>query len=220
MNPRTRIKLCGLSRPEEVAAAVDAGADAIGLVFYPPSPRHVAPAVAGQLLELLPPYVTTVGLFVNATLDQVRAAVDSAPIGLLQFHGDETPEQCAVIARAVRRPFMRALRVRPAMQAADLLEFERIYRACSPLFSGLLLDTWSDAYGGTGKVFDWSLIPADIARRAALSGGLNVQNVTDAVRRVRPYAVDVSSGIEASKGVKDMALMRAFVAAVRAADSQ
>ncbi len=220
MNSRTRIKLCGLSRPEEVAAAVDAGADAIGVVFYPPSPRHLAPADAGRLLAFLPPYVATVGLFVNATLDEVKAAVAAAPISLLQFHGDETPEQCAAIAQAVRRPFMRALRVRPDTQAADLLEFDRTYRASGPLFSGLLLDTWSDAYGGTGKVFDWSLIPADIAHQAALSGGLNVQNVTDAVRRVRPYAVDVSSGIESSKGVKDIALMRAFVAAVRAADSQ
>ncbi len=219
-NPRTRIKLCGLRRPEEVTAAIDAGADAIGLVFYPPSPRAVAPADAGRLLALLPPYVTTVGLFVNPTPDEVAATLAAAPVGLLQFHGDETPEQCAALAQAVRRPFMRALRVKPAMQAADLLEFERVYRASSPLFSGLLLDTWSDAYGGTGKVFDWSLIPADIARRAALSGGLSVQNVTDAVRRVRPYAVDVSSGIEAAKGVKDIALMREFVAAVRAADSQ
>ena len=220
MKPRTRIKLCGLSRPEDVATAVEAGADAIGLVFYPPSPRHVTPQQAGQLLAQLPAYVTAVGLFVNPTPQQVREALDAAPLTMLQFHGDETPALCAEIAQAVRLPFMRALRVRPETTTADLLEFDRQYRACGPLFSGPLLDTWSDAYGGTGKVFDWSLIPADIARRAVLSGGLNVQNVTDAVRRVRPHAVDVSSGIEASKGVKDAALMRAFVAAVRAADSQ
>jgi phosphoribosylanthranilate isomerase len=216
---RTRIKLCGLSRPEDVAVAVEAGADAIGLVFYPPSPRNVTPAQAGALLAGLPAYVTSVGLFVNPDVALVRDVVAAAPITMLQFHGDETPEQCARIAQAVRRPFMRAFRVRPETGAQDLLEFERLYRASGPLFSGLLLDTWSDAYGGTGKVFDWSLIPADIARRAVLSGGLSVQNVTDAVRRVRPHAVDVSSGIEASKGVKDAALMRAFVAAVRAADS-
>lgn len=217
---RTRIKLCGLSRPEDVTAAVEAGADAIGLVFYPPSPRNVTPAQAGELLARLPAYVTAVGLFVNPDEAKVRDVVAAAPITMLQFHGDETPEQCARIAQAVRRPFMRALRIKPETGAEDLLEFERQYRASGPLFSGLLFDTWSDAYGGTGKVFDWSLIPADIARRAVLSGGLNVQNVTDAVRRVRPHAVDVSSGIEASKGVKDAALMRAFVAAVRAADSQ
>ncbi len=217
---RTRIKLCGLSRPEDVAVAVEAGADAIGLVFYPPSPRNVTPAQAGELLAGLPAYVTSVGLFVNPDEALVRDVVAAAPITMLQFHGDETPEQCARMAQAVRRPFMRALRIKPETGAEDLLEFERQYRASGPLFSGLLFDTWSDAYGGTGKVFDWSLIPADIARRAVLSGGLNVQNVTDAVRRVRPHAVDVSSGIEASKGVKDAALMRAFVAAVRAADNQ
>ncbi len=216
---RTRIKLCGLSRSDDVAVAVDAGADAIGLVFYPPSPRNVKPAQAGELLAGLPAYVTAVGLFVNPDEALVCDAVAAAPITMLQFHGDETPEQCARIAQAVRRPFMRALRIKPETTAEDLLEFERRYRASGPLFSGLLLDTWSDAYGGTGKVFDWSLISADIARRAVLSGGLNVQNVTDAVRRVRPHAVDVSSGIELAKGVKDAALMHAFVAAVRAADS-
>ena len=218
MKQRTRIKLCGLSRPEDIAIAVDAGADAIGLVFYPPSPRNVTPEQAGELLAGLPAFVTAVGLFVNPTLAQVQQVISVAPISMLQFHGDETPAQCAEIAQAVRRPFLRALRIRPETTAADLLEFDRQYRACSPLYAGPLLDTWSDAYGGTGKVFDWSLIPADIARRAALSGGLNAQNATDAVRRLRPYAVDVSSGIESAKGVKDAALMRAFVSAVRNAD--
>ncbi len=215
---RTRIKLCGLTTPEDVAVAVAAGADAIGLVFYPPSPRHVSAERASELLAGLPAYVTAVGLFVNATLAEVQAVLAQAPISLLQFHGDETPEQCREIAQAVGRPFMRALRVRPETTAADLLEFDLHYRASGPLFAGLLLDTWSDAYGGTGKAFDWSLVPADIAHQAVLSGGLNAQNVTDAVRRLRPHAVDVSSGIEASKGVKDHALMRAFVSAVRAAD--
>lgn len=218
MNPRTRIKLCGLTTADDVAVAVEAGADAIGLVFYPPSPRHLTTARAAELLAGLPPYVTAVGLFVNASLAEVRAVLAQAPIGLLQFHGDETPAQCRDIAQAVGRPFMRALRVRPETKPADLLEFDQQYRTSGPLYSGLLLDTWSDAYGGTGKAFDWSLVPADIAHQAVLSGGLNAQNVTDAVRRLRPHAVDVSSGIEASKGVKDHALMRAFVSAVRAAD--
>ena len=216
---RTRIKLCGLSTPEDVAVAVDAGADAIGLVFYPPSPRHVRAERAAELLACLPPYLTAVGLFVNASLAEVKAVLAQAPITMLQFHGDETPEQCREIAQAVGRPFMRALRVRPETTATDLLEFASNYRASGPLFAGLLLDTWSDAYGGTGKAFDWSLVPADIAHQAVLSGGLNVQNVTDAVRRIRPHAVDVSSGIEASKGVKDPALMQAFVNAVRAGDA-
>ena len=218
MKQRTRIKLCGLSRSEDIAVAVDAGADAIGLVFYPPSPRHVTPAQAGALLAGLPAFVTSVGLYVNPTLEQVQETIAAAPITILQVHGDETPEHCAAIAQAVRRPFLRAIRIRPETTAPDLLELDQQYRACSPLYAGPLLDTWSDAYGGTGKVFDWSLIPADIAHRAALSGGLNAQNATDAVRRLRPHAVDVSSGIESSKGVKDVALMRAFIAAVRHAD--
>jgi phosphoribosylanthranilate isomerase len=220
MTHRTRIKLCGLTRIDDVRQAIELGADAIGLVFYGPSPRYVAPETAVRLTEALPAMVSTVGLFVNADLDQVREVLRRVPLSFLQFHGDETPEQCRVIAEAVCRPFMRALRIRPDTRAADLLESDGAYRTASPLFSGLLLDTWSDAYGGTGKVFDWSLIPAEIAHQAVLSGGLNVQNVTDAVRQVRPYAVDVSSGIESAKGIKDAALMGAFVSAVRAADEQ
>ena len=201
-------------------AAASAGADAIGLVFYPPSPRHVSAEQAAQLLSVLPPFIASVGLFVNASADEVKQVLQVAPISMLQFHGDETPEQCAAIAAAAGRPFLRALRIRPETRPADLLESAHQYRQSSPLFAGLLFDSWSDAYGGTGKVFDWSLIPEEIARQAVLSGGLNVQNVTDAVRRLRPHAVDVSSGIEASKGVKDAALMQAFVNAVRAGDSQ
>ena len=220
MSHRTRIKLCGLTRIEDVRQAVAVGADAIGLVFYPPSPRHVSAEVAARLAQALPPMVSSVGLFVNASLTEVSEVIRHVPLSLLQFHGDETPAECCAIAEAVQRPFMRALRVRPDTTAADLLESDSAYRTASPLFAGLLLDTWSDAYGGTGKVFDWSLIPAEIAHQAVLSGGLNVQNVTDAVRQVRPYAVDVSSGIESAKGIKDATLMRAFVSAVRAADEQ
>ncbi len=220
MTHRTRIKLCGLTRPEDVRQAVAAGADAIGLVFYPPSPRYVSAAAAAGLAQALPPMVSSVGLFVNASLTEVSEVLRHVPLSMLQFHGDETPAQCREIAEAVQRPFMRALRVRPDTTSANLLESDTAYRTASQLFSGLLLDTWSDAYGGTGKVFDWSLIPAEIAHQAVLSGGLNVQNVTDAVRQVRPFAVDVSSGIESAKGIKDATLMRAFVSAVRAADEQ
>ncbi len=217
---RTRIKLCGLTRAEDVSAAVAAGADAIGLVFYPPSPRHVSAEQAARLVAMLPPFVAAVGLFVNASADEVARVVDTVPLAVLQFHGDESPAHCAQTAAAVRRPFLRAIRVRPETTAEDLLESQLAYRSASPWFCGLLLDTWSEAYGGTGKVFDWSLIPADIAHQAVLSGGLNAQNVTDAVRRVRPHAVDVSTGIEVARGVKDAALMQAFAAAVRAADDQ
>ena len=217
---RTRIKLCGLTRAQDVQLAVELGADALGLVFYPASPRAVDAKQAAQLLALLPSFVSTVGLFVNASAAEVRQTLAIAPISILQFHGDETLEQCCAIAQEVKRPFLRALRVRPDMKSADLLECEQQYRKASPYFSGLLLDTWVESYGGSGKVFDWSLIPAELAHRAVLSGGLNAQNVTEAVLSVRPFAVDVSSGIESAKGIKDAAMMHAFVSAVRAGDSQ
>ncbi|WP_076590958.1 phosphoribosylanthranilate isomerase [Herminiimonas arsenitoxidans] len=219
MTHRTRIKICGLTRPQDVRSAVEAGADAVGFVFYPKSPRFIAAAAAGHLIAQIPPFVSAVGLFVNATVEEVRAVVAQAPISLLQFHGDETPADCAAIASAVNRPFIRAIRVKADMQAADLLKYESDYRAASTLFIGLLLDAFVDSYGGSGKVFDWSLIPENIAPRVVLSGGLSAQNATDAVLRVRPYAVDISSGVEQDKGIKDAAKIRAFIAAVRAADA-
>lgn len=219
MTTRTRIKICGLTRAEDVADVVASGADAIGFVFYPPSPRYVTPGTAGALLATIPPFITTVGLFVNATVEEVKAVLAVAPLSLLQFHGDETPEACAAISAAVGRPFMRAARVGVTTTAADLLQWDSDYRKASPLFTGLLLDTLVEQYGGSGKVFDWSLIPKELAPRVVLSGGLSVQNATDAVVRVRPYAVDISSGVEASKGIKDPHKIRAFIAAVQAADA-
>lgn len=220
MITRTRIKICGLTRAEDVDAAVAAGADAIGFVFYPHSPRHVTPAAAAQLIARLPPFVSAVGLFVNADAAQVAEVLAQAPVSLLQFHGDESLAQCCASAERVRRPFMRAVRIggTAAGAAPDLLEYERNYRAANPLFAGLLLDAYADGYGGSGKVFDWSLIPKELAPRVVLSGGLSVHNTTDAVRRVRPYAVDVSSGVEQAKGIKDAAKIRAFIEAVRLAD--
>lgn len=219
MTHRTRIKICGLTREQDMLGAIDAGADALGFVFYPASPRYIRPEAAGRLIAQVPPFVTTVGLFVNTTREEIQAVLEEAPVSLLQFHGDETPAQCAAIAAAVNRPFVRAIRVKPETVAADLLECESDYRAASALFSGLLLDTFVDSYGGSGKVFDWSLIPESLAPRLVLSGGLNVQNATDAVHRIRPHAVDVSSGVEQEKGIKDIAKIRAFIAAVRAADA-
>lgn len=219
MTHRTRIKICGLTRAVDVQSAVRAGADALGFVFYPGSPRYVAPAEAAGLIAQVPPFITTVGLFVNATPEEVAAAVAQAPVSLLQFHGDETPEQCATIAHAVNRPFMRVVRVKPTMNGADLLEYASACQAASTLFAGLLLDTFVDSFGGSGKVFDWSLIPEKFAPQVVLSGGLNAQNATEAVRQVRPHAVDVSSGVESAKGIKDDAKIRAFIDAVRQADA-
>ncbi|MFL6709306.1 MAG: phosphoribosylanthranilate isomerase [Massilia sp.] len=217
---RTRIKICGITRLEDVAAATRAGADALGFVFYPPSPRAVTGQQAGALMAAMPPFVTPVALFVNPTPEEVAAVAEQAPFALLQLHGDETPEQCAAIADRVKRPFLKVFRVKPATSADELLEYEHRYRFASPWYQGLLLDTFVDAYGGAGKVFDWSLIPKELAPRVVLSGGLSVLNATDAVDRVRPWAVDISSGVEQAKGIKDALKIAAFVRAVRASDDQ
>ncbi|WP_442781829.1 phosphoribosylanthranilate isomerase [Collimonas fungivorans] len=219
MSHRTRIKICGLTREQDVQAAIAAGADALGFVFYPKSPRYVTRQQAAGLIAKAPPFVTTVGLFVNVEPAQLQEIVAQAPVSLLQFHGDETVEQCAALAQAVNRPFIRAMRIGSATTAADLLEYAQAYRSSSHLFAGLLLDTLVEAYGGSGKVFDWSLIPKELAPQVVLSGGLSVHNATDAVKRVRPFAVDISSGVEQDKGIKDAAKIRAFIAAVRQADA-
>jgi phosphoribosylanthranilate isomerase len=218
MKHRTRIKICGLTRAEDVAIAVDAGADAVGFVFYAKSPRFITPQHAAVLMTQLPPFVSAVGLFVNASAQEIAEVLAHAPLSMLQFHGDETPEQCAAIAAAVKRPFMRAARIGATTQAEDLLKCELAHRSSSPFFTGLLLDTLVDSYGGSGKVFDWSLIPEELAPRAVLSGGLNIANIADAVRQVRPHAVDVSSGVESAKGIKDSAKICAFIDAVRKFD--
>ena len=204
---RTRIKICGLTREADVEAAVAAGADAIGFVLYPPSPRYVTPQRAAELAKRIPPFVDVVGLFVNEAPAVVQAACEALPINLLQFHGDEDAAYC----RGFSRPYLRAARVRPGL---DLVEFARSF----PEARGLLLDAFVEGYGGGGHVFDWTLIPPGLPGYLVLSGGLNAENVGDAVRRVRPVAVDVSSGVEMSKGIKDHAKIAAFVAAVRKAD--
>ncbi|MBR0566216.1 phosphoribosylanthranilate isomerase [Azoarcus sp. L1K30] len=204
---RTRIKICGLTRPQDVRAAVNAGADAIGFVFYPPSPRHITFDRAAELAALLPPFVTAVGLFVNPAPAFVEQALSRVPLQLLQFHGDESEAECARYGR----PWIRAARMRAGV---DLIEFA----ACHPGARGILLDAFVDGYGGGGKTFDWSLIPNGFTRPIILSGGLDPDNVGEAVRRVRPWAVDVSSGVEVGKGIKDAAMMAAFVAGVRNED--
>ena len=219
MPNKTRTKICGITRLEDLRAVIDAGANALGFVFYPPSPRYLTPEAAAPLISAMPPFVTSVGLFVNASLEELQAVIRLAPVQLLQFHGDESAQDCHRLASAVNRPFIRAFRVKPDTSAADLLECEAEYQAASPLFQGLLLDTFVDSFGGSGKVFDWSLIPKEPAPRVVLSGGLSVQNATDAVVGVRPFAVDISSGVEQSKGVKDAAKVQAFVQAVRLANS-
>ena len=218
MTQHPRIKICGLTRKADVEAAVAAGADALGFVFYPESPRHVSPDTARELIAAVPPFVTTVGLFVNASKDEVLKTAAHAGISLLQFHGDESVMFCAEMAQAASLPFIRAFRVKPDTKPQDLVQYEQTYRAVTSRFTGLLLDSHSEAYGGTGKVFNWSLVSKEIAHQVVLSGGLSEQNVAGAIKRVRPWAVDVSSGVESSRGIKDAGKIRAFIDAVRAAD--
>lgn len=209
MRQRTRIKICGLTREADVAAAVDAGADAIGLVLYPQSPRHVGLDRARALAAALPPFVTPVLLFVNAGRREIAAACAAIPQALLQFHGDETPAQCA----AAGRPFLRAARMAAGF---DLLDFATRFSAAQ----ALLLDAHVDGYGGGGKAFDWSLVPQGVHRRLVLSGGLKPANVIDGILATRPWAVDVSSGVERERGVKDPDAIRRFCDAVREADAR
>ena len=206
---RTRIKICGLTREADVDAAVRSGADAIGFVLYDRSARHVDPARATELARRLPPFVTPVLLLVNATPAQVAAALGAVPQALLQFHGDESPAQC----EAPRRPYLRAARMAAGF---DLLDFASRFASAQ----ALLLDTHVEGYGGSGKVFDWSLIPPSVPLPVVLSGGLNAANVIEGVLRVRPWAVDVSSGVESAKGIKDAQAMRRFCDAVREADAR
>ena len=221
-SPRTRIKICGLTREQDVDAAVAAGADAIGLVMYEPSPRHVTLERAAVLAARLPPFVTPVLLFVNADATKIIATCARIPGALLQFHGDETPQACAQAGR----PFLRAARIpldeNPAPDKArfDLLKYAQDYSAAQ----AILLDAHVEGYGGGGKTFNWSQLPPNVSAHLVLSGGLTPANVTDGILQVRPrcttLAVDVSSGVELSKGIKSAEKIKQFVAAVRAADEQ
>lgn len=205
---RTRVKICGITRPEDAAAAVGAGADAIGLVFYQPSPRAISVSRAAEIICNLPPFVTTVGLFVNAAADEVAEVLKSVPLDLLQFHGDESPAFC----EAQGRPYIKAVRMRPDV---DLTEQGRLYHSAQ----GLLLDSYQPGKpGGTGATFDWGRIPEGMRGQIILAGGLSPDNVADAVREISPYAVDVSGGVEREKGIKDAEKIRAFMRGVERAN--
>ncbi|OHC63005.1 MAG: N-(5'-phosphoribosyl)anthranilate isomerase [Rhodocyclales bacterium GWA2_65_20] len=205
---RTRIKICGITREEDLQAVLAAGADAVGFVFYPPSPRCLAAERAAALARAVPAFVARVGLFVNAAPEDVRAVLAAVPLDLLQFHGEEDAAYCEQFGR----PYIKAARVRPGL---DLVEFARRY----PGAQGLLLDAYVEGYGGGGQSFDWALIPQALPLPMILSGGLHAGNVREAVVNLRPWAVDVSSGVELAKGIKDAEKITAFVAAVKDADS-
>lgn len=200
-----RSKICGITRLEDALAAVAAGADAIGLVFYAPSPRAVTIAQAQAIVAGLQPFVTTVGLFVDMPPREIEGVLAAVPLDLLQFHGDESPADC----EALRRPYIKALRVRAGDDVAAQVD-------AYPGARAVLLDTFVDGVpGGTGQAFDWSLVPAQLSKPVILAGGLTPGNVAAAIAQVRPYAVDVSGGVEVSKGIKDAHKVKDFVRAVR-----
>ena len=200
----TRVKICGITRAQDALQAVKQGADAIGLVFYPKSPRNVSAAQAAEIVSQIPAFVTVVGLFVDAEHAFIQEVISSVKLDLLQFHGDETPSAC----RQYSRPYMKAIRVK---NGTNLVQYAADYADAR----ALLLDAFAEGVpGGTGLVFDWSLIPQNLPLPIVLAGGLNAENVGVAIEQVRPYAVDVSGGVEASKGIKDAAKIAAFMRGV------
>ncbi|HEY2698496.1 MAG TPA: phosphoribosylanthranilate isomerase [Pseudonocardiaceae bacterium] len=220
--PRTPVKVCGLTREQDVDAAVAAGVDAVGFVRYPPSQRYVSAERAAELARRLPPFITPVLLFVNAEPDDIAATAAGVPGAVIQFHGDETPEQCWLSAGHGALAYLRAARIPldPDAQRPDLDRFARDYVQAR----ALLLDAHVSGYGGGGRSFDWSLLPDRIDAHVVLSGGLTADNVGSGISalrsRCRTLAVDVSSGVEASKGIKDEQKIIDFVAAVREADEK
>lgn len=201
----TRVKICGITNVEDALLAVDAGADAIGLVFYPPSPRYVTPEIAARIVEQLPPFVTSVGLFVNHDAQRVGQICAEVSLDLLQFHGDETPQACALPGKR----FIKALRMAPDMSVSDAARpYERA--------AALLLDSFDiEKYGGSGESFDWRRVPEDLDKPLILAGGLDCSNVDRAIEMVRPYAVDVSSGVESAPGRKSASKLNEFITRVK-----
>ncbi len=207
---RIRTKICGITQVEDALIAAQAGVDALGLVFYAKSPRAVTVAQAQKIIAALPPFVSTVGLFVNASRSEINAILDELPLDILQFHGDETAADCEGFAR----PYFRALRMQPGLDIAQLAEQ---YQSAQ----GILLDAWvPGVHGGTGERFDWTQIPASLAKPLILAGGLNADNVAQAMQQVQPWAVDVSGGVEANRGIKDADKMRKFLYAVQMKNAQ
>jgi len=199
-----RTKICGITRLEDALAAAESGADAIGFVFYKKSPRYVPPKIAASIIAQLPPFVTTVGLFVNEPADEIKHILDIAPLDLLQFHGSEVEAECT----CYNRPYIKAIAMKPGLEVASMVNQY-------PSAQGILLDTYDVVLpGGTGKAFDWSKVPQNLSKPIILAGGLTPENIRQAVDVVNPWAVDVSGGVEKSKGKKDHRLIQAFIEGV------
>jgi phosphoribosylanthranilate isomerase len=210
---RTRAKICGITRPQDIHAAVDAGVDAIGFVFYEPSPRYVTIELAQKLAQLIPPYISIVGLFVNASAEDIAQVLASVPLDIIQFHGDETAQQCQQIAQYNKRRWYKAIQIKPDADNSEIITTIRAYQQAGA--SAMLLDAWHpELKGGTGHSFDWSQFPKlDIP--LILAGGLKPENVANAIQTTQAYAVDVSGGVESAKGIKDQQLVERFMQGVQ-----
>ncbi|RZG69135.1 phosphoribosylanthranilate isomerase [Acinetobacter wuhouensis] len=210
---RTRAKICGITRPQDIQAAVQAGVDAIGLVFFEPSPRYVNIELATQLAKLIPPYVNIVGLFVNATAEEIAQVLEQVPLDVIQFHGDESAEQCQQIAQYNKRRWYKAIQVKPDATDTEIISTIQQYQQAGA--SAMLLDAWHpELKGGTGHSFNWSQFPKlDIP--LILAGGLKPENIEDAIQTTQAYAVDVSGGVESAKGIKDQQLIERFMQGVQ-----
>lgn len=210
---RTRAKICGITRVQDIQSAVQAGADAIGFVFFEPSPRYVSALQAKPLAQAIPPYVNIVGLFVNASAEEIAQVLKQVPLDIIQFHGDETPEQCQQIAQFNQRRWYKAIQIKPDMENSEIIATIWQYQQAGA--SAMLLDAWHpELKGGTGHSFDWSQFPKlDIP--LILAGGLNPDNVEDAIHTTQAYAVDVSGGVESAKGIKDQQLIEKFMQGVQ-----
>lgn len=210
---RTRAKICGITRSQDVHAVVDAGADAIGFVFFEPSPRHVSIELAKELAQAVPAYVSIVGLFVNAASEDISKVLEHIPLDILQFHGDETPEQCQTIAQQNKRRWYKAIQVKPDMNIEDVIETIKHYQKAGA--SAVLLDAWHpELKGGTGHQFDWSKFPK-LEIPLILAGGLKPENIEEAIKTTQAFAVDVSGGVESAKGIKDQQLIEKFMQGVQ-----
>jgi len=205
---RTRVKICGITRVEDAISAVQAGADAIGLVFYAQSPRFVTIEQAQKIVAAIPPFISAVGLFVNAPQAEIETVLSQVKLDILQFHGDELPQDCNQVCEQIKMPYYKAIRVKAD---TNLVQYAVEFSSAK----ALLLDAHSEsAFGGTGQTFDWNLIPKSLTKPVILAGGLTAENVEKAIQQVRPYAVDVSGGVELTKGIKDVAKIAAFMQGV------
>ncbi|WP_339044873.1 phosphoribosylanthranilate isomerase [Candidatus Zinderia endosymbiont of Aphrophora alni] len=208
---KTKIKICGLTKLKDIKNISLFGINAMGFVFFKQSPRYINPIKASNLIKYVSPFTIKVGLFVNQNLENIKYVLKYVQLSLLQFHGDETPEECSKIAFLTKLPFIKAIRIKKNTTSIELLNYEKKFTNSSIFFKGLLLDTFNKNYGGSGKTFNWDIIPNEIKSKIILSGGININNISKAIKKIKPYAIDISSGVEKKKGIKDIKKIKLLI---------